>query len=69
MNIYEKYSLEKFQDPDVETLEENLPELEEDILEALGDYGNLLWNVGKTRKSRAIMNLYAVIGNLNPTNS
>tara|TARA_R100000808_G_scaffold4944_2_gene15422 strand:+ start:1278 stop:1487 length:210 start_codon:yes stop_codon:yes gene_type:complete len=69
MNIYEKYSLEKFQDPDVKTLEENLPELEEDILEALGDYGNLLWNVGKTRKSRAIMNLYAVIGSLNPTNS
>ena len=69
MNIYEKYSLEKFQNPDVETLEENLPELEEDILEALGDYANLLWNVGRKGDSLAIQNLYSIIGSLNPTNS
>ncbi len=69
MNMYEKYSLEKFQDPDVETLEENLPELEEDILEALGDYGNLLWNVGRKEDSQAIQALYSIIGSLNPTNS
>lgn len=69
MNIYEKYSLEKFQDPDVKTLEENLPEVEEDIFIALGDYANLLWNVGRKEDSQAIQALYSIIGSLNPTNS
>ena len=69
MNIYDKYSAEKWEDPSTRLLQDNLDKLEEDILQALGDYSKLLWNVGNDEDSKSIMTLYSIIGSLNPTNS